>query len=106
MVALPGFGCSGGAEPDDTTVTDSAGVRIVEHGAPPADLAEWVLDHAAAVDFATTPDIGNLFRVVEAVRLADGGVAVADAGNFRVVLFDASGSPRHVEGGEGDGPGE
>jgi len=48
----------------------------------------------------------ELFLVTGAVRLSDGGIAVANGGTHEVRVFDARG--RHVRtiGGEGGGPGE
>lgn len=47
-----------------------------------------------------------LVGVVGAVRLPEGGLAIADAGNFRVLFVDGAGKWVATVGREGDGPGE
>ncbi|MGE0158399.1 MAG: hypothetical protein AB7T31_03250 [Gemmatimonadales bacterium] len=45
-------------------------------------------------------------NISAAFRLDDGGVAVADAGNTRISLFDADGAAVRSWGSRGEGPGE
>ncbi len=47
-----------------------------------------------------------LHRVVDAAVLADGTIALADQGNFRIALFDQAGSLVRSLGREGAGPAE
>ncbi len=47
-----------------------------------------------------------LAGVVGAARLPDGGIAIADAGNFRVLFVDGAGRMVATVGRQGDGPGE
>lgn len=101
--------CSGEAADRRTVVRDSAGVAIVENDA--ADLsaiARWSLETTPAVDIGAFEgaEAETLFRVVGAVRLDDGRIAVANAGTSEVRYFDASGAHVATVGGQGGGPGE
>ncbi len=51
-------------------------------------------------------DAEGLVTVTGAVALPDGGVAIADAGTYRVDLFDRNGRRVRTLGREGRGPGE
>lgn len=55
---------------------------------------------------AAGADYSLLHGIAGAVRLSGGGVAIADAGKFRVVFFDQRGRFTHTVGRPGDGPGE
>lgn len=72
------------------------------------DGADWVrLSGPVAVmigDDSSRPGT-EMFRVVEAIRLSDGRIVVADAAD-RVRLFDRAGRAVRQAGGAGDGPGE
>lgn len=105
--ALAMSACSD-AEPESRlmTVRDSADVRIVEHAAEATPAAQWTIDLAAAAEFAMPEDEAPLYRVSEALRLGDGRVVAADAGNNRLVVFEADGPVSSTFGREGDGPGE
>ena len=58
------------------------------------------------VGSAAGPDHSLLSGVVGAVRLSDGGVAVADGSTQRILFFDQRGAFRRAIGRLGDGPGE
>lgn len=102
-------GCA--AEPEGPAVVtrDSAGVTIVESERP-----AWGRDGGWRVGSEPVLRIGvvegeaayQLAQVVGAVRLGDGGVAVADAGAQEVRFFGPEGRVRQVVGGTGSGPGE
>lgn len=101
--------CSGERGPErGLEVRDSAGVRIVQvpesllDGAPVRRLAEPVLVAPAA----DAPESEGLFRVTAVRRLADGSIAVANAGAKEIVVFDTAGRRLRAFGREGAGPGE
>jgi hypothetical protein len=67
------------------------------------DLPAWTLGAASLeLDGGETP----FFRVTGAQFMTDGSVAVADAGNARIAVYEASGRLLRWLGREGDGPGE
>jgi hypothetical protein len=102
-------GCGGEDPGPRTAVRDSAGVRIVENEAPdPTRLPAWSLSAEPSLDIGRLEgtEVEALFRVVSAVRLADGRVAVANAGTSEVRYYGPDGRHRVSSGGEGGGPGE
>lgn len=92
------------AEP---VVRDSAGVRIVENGAPLwGDAPAWIVEREPALTIGVVsgnPDY-EFTRVVDAVRLADGPIVVADGPRLR--FYDAVGRHLSSIGRQGEGPGE
>lgn len=90
-------------------VRDSAGVTIVENALP-----LWPEGSGWRVADAPTLDIGvvdgepayQFFRVAGAERMADGRIAVANAGTSEVRFFDSEGRFLSATGGKGGGPGE
>ncbi|MEX0893086.1 MAG: hypothetical protein WEB88_13040 [Gemmatimonadota bacterium] len=89
----------------DAAVRDSAGIRIVENGAPAGTVrlgAEPVV-----VIGSVTGDEAYLFEQPRSPRLlADGGVAVGESRLHEIRFFAASGTHRFTVGGSGSGPGE
>lgn len=85
---------------------DSAGVRIIEIPAGAAEAApEWSVAAAPAGTLGSEQG-ADLFRVVGALRLTDGRIAVANGGSAELVLYDPrDGSVRRL-GRKGGGPGE
>ena len=91
------------------SVTDSAGVRIVESSAP-----AWPAGRGWSVGAEPILTIGEvsgdldylLERVSHALRLEDGTIVVADRGPSELRLFDAAGVFIRSLGGRGEGPGE
>jgi len=55
---------------------------------------------------ASGPDHTLFSGIVGAVRLESGGLAIADAGNYRVLFFDRAGALAQSVGRKGKGPGE
>lgn len=107
LLAAACIACAGpnGESPPPTAVRDSAGVRIVENRRPSwTEGRGWVVGEALLV-LGGEPE-GDLFGVSGAVRLDDGGVAVAMEGAAQVRFYDVDGALRAVYGGSGDGPGE
>ncbi len=88
--------CAAPAPDAGTTVTDSAGIRIVSND--PAQRG-WGREDAWALSGNPTLQVGNvlgnpdheLYRVAHARRLADGGIVVANTGLGDIRVFDAQG---------------
>lgn len=104
------WGCAGeSGAPATFVVIDSAGVEIVESSA-----AVWGSDEGWAIGEEPTVRIGavdgedpyRFYRITAATRLADGRIAVADAGSGQVRIFGADGGHALTLGSQGDGPGE
>lgn len=93
--------------PGVTTVTDSAGVRIVTTAIPLA-RPPFVVDDAPslAIGEEEGDDVLQLHRVSDATVLADGRVVVANAGSGELRLFDSTGHYLSRTGRHGAGPGE
>lgn len=101
--------CSGGGgEPAPAaSVRDSAGVSIVENPAEGSG-AGWVVADTPSVDIGGGEG-GTQYefsRVVGAVRLVDGRLAVANVGTSEVRFYDAAGTFVSASGRSGSGPGE
>jgi hypothetical protein len=69
-------------------------------------LPEWTLAAEPAVRIGGGDGEGSLHQVTGAVRLADGRIAVANAGSRSLRVHDARGRLVREVGREGDGPGE
>lgn len=106
--AAVGCGDAGAADAG-VVVRDSAGVRIVENGAP-----KWAPGDVWRVGAAPTLTIGVvegdptlMFSFIRrTMRMPDGRILVADAGSNQLRFFDASGRFLAKAGREGSGPGE
>lgn len=70
---------------------------------PRTVLPEWHLA-SPRLEFGLTTDL--LHGVTDAALFDDGTLAIADAGNYRVVLVSEEGNLIRVLGREGEGPGE
>lgn len=91
------------------TVRDSAGVEIVENRWAPGEVAEgWAVEAAPLVEIGVLEgdEALQLFRVAGGALLADGRIALVNAGTREVRIFSPDGAPDTVFGGDGDGPGE
>ncbi len=108
-LALVATGCEAPESLPAVSVVDSAGVRIVDLGPVPVDLAKHRI-LAAEPDLVIRSDEDNSASVFSDVRdvevLSDGRVAVVNGSGNDILVFDAAG--RHIDtwGGSGDGPGE
>ena len=110
-VALLSSACANdGRAPSPVFVTrDSAGIEIVENGAPThPGVATWSLsEQPLAVIGANEDEPGHqLTEVVGAFRLNDGRIVVGDRGSGEVRIFDEDGRHLRSVGGQGKGPGE
>lgn len=111
-VSVIALSCSSEARPTSFGAFerhDSAGIEITESVRPLwTDESAWRVQPVPLLDLAATGSGGEheFFRVRNAVRLPDGGIAVANAGTNEVRLFGVDGAFRAVMGREGQGPGE
>jgi len=90
-------------------VRDSAGVVIVESSAPQWDLGAGItIDPAPILDLASVGEgpEHEFFSVVDAARLSDGTIAVAETRSGTIKFFTAVGEYEETVGRAGDGPGE
>lgn len=111
LLLLPVAACKGGEGGSSAgfAVRDSAGIRIAESTAPQWKEGEgWTLSAEPAVDIGVVDGAPEyqFSRVTDALRLASGQIAVANAGSQEIRFFDASGKYQRSVGGEGGGPGE
>ncbi|NNL31113.1 MAG: hypothetical protein HKO77_08830, partial [Gemmatimonadetes bacterium] len=102
--------CGDGAQSAPTsTLTDSAGVTIVQNSdpAPEARMA-WAVSAEPRVDIGglNAEEAYQLFRAFDARFLSDGRLAVVNGGSAQIMLYDEQGQHLATWGGEGDGPGE
>lgn len=99
-----------GQEAAHVAIRDSAGVEVVVNS--PGGTWEagggWRLTERPLVDVGTVdgPRATQLHRVADAVRLADGRIAVANGGSGEIRYFDPDGRPLRSVGGAGGGPAE
>ena len=104
-------GCQ--SDPNDgtrlSTVTrDSAGIQIVENAQPPAGSRVWQVGPEPAVSIGAREgeDPYMLYQVMDATKLSDGRIVVANSGDSQLRVFDAFGTHVATWGGQGEGPGE
>lgn len=106
LLAVIAGACAGDSATKGLTARDSAGVEIVEN------LASLGEDSAALrvepTPFLTlgTREGEELYRVRSVLRMADGRIAVANAGTSEILVFDGEGALVARVGREGEGPGE
>ena len=95
LLLLAAAGCAGG----DAVEQASASGR---------EIQRWRLSDAPAVRIGVVSGDPNhqLFQALSSLRLADGRIAVADAGASEVRFFDERGRYLSTSGRRGDGPGE
>lgn len=95
-----------GAPPSSTTVTDSAGIRVVTN--PPGDLvyAELASDPTLSIGQFSGPEELLFGRIATARRDAAGNLVVADGQAYEIRIFGGEGRHLRSLGREGEGPGE
>ena len=96
--------------PSPATVTrDSAGIHIVEN-ARPADGSRlpWRIgpEPAASIGVLEGEEPYMLHYVMDATKLPDGRIVVANNGSHELRVFNAVGTHLATWGGRGEGPGE
>ena len=97
--------CGDADEPTQIVRSDSAGIEIVHNLLEEAERDPWHLVEASV------PELGGLespplYRVIGAVFLPGGRIAVGNAGSSEILWFSPDGSVVARAGREGDGPGE
>ncbi|HEX9728274.1 MAG TPA: 6-bladed beta-propeller [Gemmatimonadales bacterium] len=106
MVLAPA--CAATDEPPSTTVSDSAGVRIVSNRAADERDPIWLVADRPSVDIGRadqSPEY-ELFRASHSLRLTDGRIVVANGGTNQVRFYEHDGTFVGAVGREGEGPGE
>lgn len=103
--------CACGAESagERVVVRDSAGVTIIESHVPAwSDGSGWRLTEQPLLEIGAVDGAPEyqFEEVAAALRLADGKIAVADAGASEIRFYDESGVFTHASGRAGDAPGE
>ena len=106
LLALLACGDSGAPPQSATTVTDSAGIRVVTTPSADPGYAELAEEPALSIGDFTGPEEILFGRIASARRDAIGNVVVADGQAQEIRIFDEGG--RHLQslGREGEGPGE
>lgn len=84
------------------------GCAAEREGGAAADPAVWTLDETPLIAVGDRADADSmvLASVSDARYLANGGIAIADAGASRILFFDAAGRETARAGRRGRGPGE
>lgn len=113
LLTLVGLACQPGDAPvrqSGTEVRDSARIRIIENPRPAeGSRLGWRIGPEPAVTIgAVEGEDPYIFEwAVDATRLSDARIVVADYGSMELRVFDgASGTHLATWGGEGEGPGE
>jgi hypothetical protein len=101
--------CGGGDTADNVVVRDSAGIRVVENrGGRWGERDGWRLADEPVMQIGVAD--GNaayqLDRVRTALRLGDGRIVVANAGDQQIRWYGADGRLVASAGRQGGGPGE
>ena len=97
-------GCQ--SDPNDgtrlSTVTrDSAGIQVVENAQPPAGSRVWPVGSEPTVSIGAREgeDAYMLYQVMDATKLSDGRIVVANSGDSQLRVFDALGTHVATWGG-------
>jgi len=112
LLSLAALACEQGQQsplslPSQTR--DSAGIRIVENVRPPdGSRLPWRIGPEPAVSIGAVEgdEPYMLDGAIDATRLRDGRIVVANVGTQELRVFDAAGIYLTTWGGEGEGPGE
>lgn len=118
LAGPPGFaasllvvaGCSDARpRPAEWTSRDSAGVWVVESGAPAWEEGEGLVVDAepeVVIGSASGNDAQQLYQVRGATVLPGGQIAILNSGTSEVRFYDETGAHLKTVGREGTGPGE
>ena len=99
---------SDATDPTLTTISESAGIRIVENARPPEGSRLWWVAPEASVTIGEVEVEGPymLSGIRDAMKLADGRIFIPNSGSNELRVFDASGVHLATWGRSGEGPGE
>lgn len=103
------WACSGNQTPRLSGQRDSLGITVIESTVSAWEVnSGWSVDPVPRLDLATsgTGVQHEFYRVVDATRLGNGDIAVANRGTNEIRVFSATGQFRLSIGRDGDGPGE
>lgn len=112
IVIVTALACQPGDTPSGRTgphLRDSAGIRIVQNApSPGGSRLPWRIgaEPAVTVGRAEGDEPYLLYRVTDALRLADGRIVVLNNGTQELRVFDGDGTHLATWGGRGEGPGE
>lgn len=110
LVTLTGCGDPDRTQPPPgVTVTDSAGIRLVEVAGEVLDgLPEWTLANEPLLTIGETvgEDPYMFGRIEDALRLPSGEIVIVDGFGFEFRVFGPDGRFRRAFGRLGEGPGE
>jgi 6-bladed beta-propeller len=101
--------CAGGSEPTqaaDWTVRDSAGVTVVSNHWDGSSRGCVTIAPDPTVTIPAGPAFPPLFRVRGGAVLADGRIAILNAGSKQLLFFGGDGRFQRGVGRPGSGPGE
>lgn len=85
------------------TACDAMSQGAIYGNAPEYTLSDTALVSIGGLD--ERPEY-QMYRVVSSMRLSNGRIVIADAGNRNLRYYDANGSHIRTVGGSGEGPGE
>lgn len=103
------FACEADPRPDPgPIVRDSAGIRIIEARGTDVTTASWRIDSRPELRIGAVDGDPSylLSRVVGALRLRDGRVAIGNGHSHELRFYDPRGRFLSARGREGEGPGE
>lgn len=91
-----------------STISDSAGIRIVENAHPPEGSRLWRVGSEPSVTIGEVEgeDPYMLSGIWDAMKLADGRIFIPNSGSNELRVFDPSGVHLGSWGRSGEGPGE
>lgn len=106
--AMPAACAAGDAALPAATVSDSAGIAIVENVFPDSSAVAWwrLAEPELDIGSAEAEEAYSVYEVADALRLPDGRVVVANGGSADVRYYAPDGTHLHTSGRRGDGPGE
>ena len=104
----PGDRISDPTDPTLSTISDSAGIRIVENARPPEGSRLWRVGPEPSVTIGEVEgeEPYMLSGIWDAMKLADGRIFIPNSGSNELRVFDASGVHLASWGRSGEGPGE
>ncbi len=107
--ALAGIAALASAAPSLAQANyDTAGVTVVQNPSTADTTFGWTVDPEPQLEIGGAENDARyqLYRVVDAARLSDGRIVVANAGTYEVRFYYELGEYASAGGGEGEGPGE